>query len=151
MSRFLPLGLILLLAFSQAAFAQSCIDYDIYDAGRTYPGARLVVGYVADIQEQDLYSSSGARLQKAAQVMRQDRANVHKFGLGSEMDTHDGFFRSSSNRTLLENARYVTYCSQNIAELKRQIQQASVPGFLDVIVFQMIDSGRYVVFINVVG
>ena len=142
---------VFVLASSGMAIAQSCVDYDMYDAGKKYPGAAFIVNYIADIQEQDLYSSKGLRLSKAEQVLRQDRANVHKFGLGGEMDTRDGFFGKSANRALLEKAQYVTYCNTNLSELKRNILQGRVPGFVDVMVFKMLGTGRYVVFLNVVG
>ena len=141
----------ILLMGNSTALAQSCVDYDIYDAGKTYPEARLVVNYLTDIQEQDLYSSKGVRLSNAEQILRQDRANVHKFKIGSEMDTRDSFFGKSANRALLETAQLVTYCDVNLTALKRQILQGGVPGFLDVMVFKMLGSGRYRVFINVVG
>ena len=142
---------VILLMSNTTTLAQSCVDYDIYDAGKTYPGARLVVNYLADIQEQDLYSSKGVKLSNVGQILRQDRANVHKFKLGSEMDTHDRIFGKSANRALLETAQLVTYCDVNLTALKRQILQGGVPGFLDVLVFKMLGSGRYRVFINVVG
>lgn len=140
-----------LLLTNGAAMAQSCVDYDIYDAGKTYPGARFVVDYVADIQEQDLYNSKGHRLSNAKQILRQDRANVHKFGLGSEMDTRDGFFGKSKNRAILEKAQYVTYCGTNLADLETTILQGRVHGLLEVMLFKLHGTDRYVVFINVVG
>tara|TARA_R110002020_G_scaffold136630_17_gene304797 strand:- start:14384 stop:14590 length:207 start_codon:yes stop_codon:yes gene_type:complete len=53
--------------------------------------------------------------------------------------------------TLLENAQLVTYFNVNLSALKGQILQGRVPGLLDVMVFKMLNTGRYVVFTNVVG
>jgi len=142
---------VFLLVYNGSAFAQGCVDYDIYDVGKTYPGGKFIVNYLADIQEQDLYSSKGARLSSVEQILRQDRANVHKFKLGSEMDTHDRFFGRPANRALLDSAQLVTNCNVNLSALKSQILQGRVPGFLDVMVFKMLSTGRYVIFINVVS
>ncbi|MCY0149305.1 hypothetical protein OEG84_23620 [Hoeflea sp. G2-23] len=149
--RFWLAAFIFLCVNNSAAFAQGCVDYDIYDAGKTYPGARFIVNYLADIQEQDLYNSKGVGLSNAEQILRQDRANVHKFKTGSEMDSHDSFFGKPANRALLETGQLVTYCNINLTALKRQISQGRVPGLLDVMVFKMLGTGRYTVFINVVG
>ncbi len=140
-----------LLMNAGSALAQDCVGYDIYDAGRTYPGGTLLVSYVADIQEQDLFNSSGIRLQGVEQILRQDRANVHKFGLGSDIDTRDQFFNVPANRAILENTQLVTNCSADLSVLKSQISQARVPGFLEIMVFRMNGAKRYVAYINVVG
>jgi hypothetical protein len=142
---------VFLLVYGGSAFAQGCVDYDIYDAGKTYPGGEFIVNYLADIQRQDLYNSKGVRLSSVEQILRQDRANVHKFKIGSENDTHDRFFDSAANRALLENAELATYCKEDLVALKNQILQGQISGFLDVMVFKMRSTGRYVVFINVVG
>ncbi len=151
MFRSIAFAAAVLIAGTLGAAAQGCVDYDIYDAGYTYPGADFVVTYTTGIDEQDLYNSRGARLSTAAQVIRQDRANVHKFGLAGPADRGDDFFGRTSNRGVLDHARYVTYCYLNISQLKRDIVRGSVPGILDVLMFRMRGSGRYVVFLNVVG
>lgn len=62
----------------------------------------LIAGYSAYIGQDDLYNSNGARLTEPWQVIRQDRANVHKFGIRQPGDESDGFFGSVRNRELAE-------------------------------------------------
>lgn len=62
----------------------------------------LVGEYQAYISEQDLYNSSGARLTAPWQVVRQDRANYHKFGKRDADDQYDDFFASAKNREIVE-------------------------------------------------
>jgi hypothetical protein len=58
--------------------------------------------YVARLSRQDHFNSNGQRLQSAAAIIRQDRANFHKFGRRDSEDEHDVFFASTSNRALFE-------------------------------------------------
>lgn len=54
-------------------------------------------GYWAYIGRADLFNSKGQRLTTAVQVLRQDRANVHRFGImqrGDEWDPYFGSFRA---------------------------------------------------------
>ena len=62
----------------------------------------LVESYSTRLSEQDHFSSSGERLRSAAAIIRQDRANFHKFGRRDPDDQHEAFFSSSSNREALE-------------------------------------------------
>jgi hypothetical protein len=62
----------------------------------------LIASYSAYIGQDDLYNSNGARLTEPWQVIRQDRANVHKFGIRQPGDERDGFFGSVRNRELAE-------------------------------------------------
>ena len=62
----------------------------------------LIASYGAYIGQDDLYNSNGARLTEPWQVIRQDRANVHKFGIRQPGDESDGFFGSVRNRELAE-------------------------------------------------
>lgn len=62
----------------------------------------LIESYGAYIGEDDLYNSNGARLTQPWQVIRQDRANVHRFGIRQRGDDIDGFFGSARNRELAE-------------------------------------------------
>ena len=62
----------------------------------------LIASYSAYIGQDDLYNSNGARLTEPWQVIRQDRANVHKFGIRQPGDESDGFFGSVRNRELAE-------------------------------------------------
>lgn len=62
----------------------------------------LVGQYVAYIGTDDLYNSNGARLSEPWQVLRQDRANVHRFGVSQPGDQSDSFFGSIDNRAIME-------------------------------------------------
>lgn len=62
----------------------------------------LVESYGAYIGQDDLYNSSDERLTQPWQVIRQDRANVHRFGVSQPGDDLDNFFASARNRELAE-------------------------------------------------
>lgn len=63
---------------------------------------QLLASYSATISEDDLYNSSGERLTKPWQVLRQDRANVHEFGISQRGDERDRYFSRKANRALFE-------------------------------------------------
>ena len=58
--------------------------------------------YVARLSAKDHFNSSGGRLDSAAAIIRQDRANFHKFGRRDAEDESDDFFANARNRELLE-------------------------------------------------
>ncbi|MDT8855781.1 hypothetical protein RNZ50_12290 [Paracoccaceae bacterium Fryx2] len=49
-----------------------------------------------------LYNSDGARLGQPWQVLRQDRANFHRFRIRQEGDESDPFFGDANNRAAME-------------------------------------------------
>lgn len=63
---------------------------------------QLVGEYVAYIGPQDLVNSKGARLKEPWQILRQDRANFHRFGKGDPQDGWDDFFHDAGNRESME-------------------------------------------------
>ncbi|URK87628.1 hypothetical protein LP421_06780 [Rhizobium sp. RCAM05350] len=63
---------------------------------------RLVEEYNAYIGEEDLYNSNGEALTEPWQVIRQDRANYHRYGVSQPGDEGDGFFASAKNREKAE-------------------------------------------------
>lgn len=63
---------------------------------------QLLDSYVAFIGEADLHNSSGARLTEPWQVLRQDRANFHRFGISQPGDEWDSFFGDIDNRAAME-------------------------------------------------
>ena len=71
--------------FGNAAFAQE-----------------IVGSYVAYIGQDDLYNSSGNLLTEPWQILRQDRANYHRFGISHRGDEWDSFFGSIDNRAIME-------------------------------------------------
>lgn len=63
----------------------------------------LVSSYQAWIGRDDLYNSSGSRLTKPWQIVRQDRANFHAYGIRDDGDEGDDFFVDPANRQALES------------------------------------------------
>ena len=80
----------------------------------------LVGAYVAYIGQQDLYNSRGVRLSAPWQVLRQDRANYHRFGISQPGDEWDPFFGSIDNRAAMErmimNGRIDPGARQNLLQ-----------------------------------
>jgi hypothetical protein len=70
--------------------------------GQTANAQELIGAYVAYIGQADLYNSSGTRLREPWQIMRQDRANFHRFGVSQGGDEWDPFFGSIDNRATME-------------------------------------------------
>ena len=63
---------------------------------------QLLEVYTARLGSEDHFNSRGQRLRNAAAIIRQDRANFHKFGVRDREDTSDDFFSSKRNRAVLE-------------------------------------------------
>ncbi|MFO1352146.1 MAG: hypothetical protein U1F68_16270 [Gammaproteobacteria bacterium] len=63
---------------------------------------RLIERYSARLSAQDHFNSNGERLSSPAAIIRQDRANYHKFGKRDDEDEDDNYFAEASNRALLE-------------------------------------------------
>ena len=64
--------------------------------------AELIGSYNAWLSHADHYNSNGQRLTSAAAIIRQDRANFHKFGIQDDGDESDSYFDNVDNRALLE-------------------------------------------------
>ncbi|MBZ0216356.1 MAG: hypothetical protein K8F25_07385 [Fimbriimonadaceae bacterium] len=64
--------------------------------------AELLESYQAYLSRNDHYNSRGERLRSAAAIIRQDRANFHRFGLRDDGDDWDSFFENKTNRARLE-------------------------------------------------
>ena len=62
----------------------------------------LIDSYLARLGPNDHYNSRGKRLTSAAAVIRQDRANYHKFGLRDPEDENDSVFADIQQRAFLE-------------------------------------------------
>ena len=62
----------------------------------------MIESYQARLSAQDHCNSSGQPLKGAAAIIRQDRANVHKFGIRDPEDQSDRFFQNAKNRETLE-------------------------------------------------
>jgi hypothetical protein len=63
---------------------------------------QLIGSYVALLSERDHFNSNGVRLTSAAAIIRQDRANFHRFGIRDPEDQDDPFFGDQANREALE-------------------------------------------------
>lgn len=67
----------------------------------------VVDDYCTRISENDKVASDGYQLSDAASILRQDRANFHKFGLADDEDEGDNSFASTQARAripaLLDN------------------------------------------------
>ena len=76
--------------------------------------AESVIGqYVAYIGRDDLYNSNGARLSEPWQVLRQDRANFHRFKVSQPGDEWDSFFSNIDNRAIMERMVMNGYIDPN--------------------------------------
>jgi len=71
-------------------------------ASASVQAAELVEAYTAVLSERDHFNSNGERLNSAAAIIRQDRANLHKFGKGDPGDEGDRYFAKAENRARLE-------------------------------------------------
>lgn len=82
-------------------FAAACAATLMVSTGAAHAD-ELLESYDAYIGQDDLYNSSNERLTQPWQVIRQDRANVHRFGIRQPGDDIDNFFASARNRDLAE-------------------------------------------------
>ena len=62
----------------------------------------MLGSYVARISDRDHHASDGYELSSAAQMVRQDRANWHKFHRRDADDQGDDWFGSNEDRAYLE-------------------------------------------------
>jgi hypothetical protein len=70
-------------------------------APRTQPShteEMIVESYTARLSSKDHFNSDGVRLKLVADIIRQDRANYHKFNVRDNDDTGDNFFSDKDNR-----------------------------------------------------
>lgn len=91
----------------------------------------VVGGYAAWIGQDDLYNSNGARLNEPWQILRQDRANYHRFNIWQEGDEWDPFFDDADNRAAME----------------RMIMQ----GYMDPAAARAIVRGNVLVYVTIYG
>ena len=85
----------------KAIFAAACAAVFMVSTGAAHAD-ELLESYSAYIGQDDLYNSNNERLTQPWQVIRQDRANVHRFGIRQPGDDIDSFFASARNRDLAE-------------------------------------------------
>jgi len=70
----------------------------------TFPAAAdtYLGSYVTRISQDDKFASDNYPLSTAAQMVRQDRANWHRFGRGDAEDQDDPWFGSAKSRERLQ-------------------------------------------------
>ena len=110
-------------------------------AGLPAAAQQLLDSYVAVIGTDDLYNSKGARLGEPWQILRQDRANYHRFGIRQQGDQGDSFFASKNNRAIMERMVMNGY-------IERQASRDIVSGNAVVIV-EIYGSGGHGNYVNV--
>jgi hypothetical protein len=64
----------------------------------SYAEEALVDSYTARLSSEDHFNSDGQRLKNVADIIRQDRANYHKFNVRDNDDNGDSFFADKDNR-----------------------------------------------------
>jgi hypothetical protein len=62
----------------------------------------FIESYTARLSARDHFNSNGERLQSAAAIIRQDRANFYVYGLRDSEDQPDSYFSNKGNRARLE-------------------------------------------------
>jgi len=90
---------------------------------------KLIGSYVAYIGWEDLHNSNGQRLTQYWQIIRQDRANFHRFGIRHDGDQWDPFFADANNRATLER---LVMNSGIDSHSRRMITQGNTPVFVEI-------------------
>lgn len=94
--RFVWLAVALLIAFV------GFIALGALFTGPASAQGRIVTEYTARIGPNDHFNSRGDRLDTVAAILRQDRANMHRFDLADEEDESDDYFVDAETRGLFE-------------------------------------------------
>ena len=63
---------------------------------------QLLADYTTFLSWNDHFNSNGQRLTEPWQVIRQDRANYHRYGTGDPQDGWDNFFSDANTRARAE-------------------------------------------------
>lgn len=75
----------------------------LWSSASNVSAQELIASYTAHLSSQDHFNSRAIRLRNAAAIIRQDRANFHRFGIRDPADQWDSFFASKSNRARMES------------------------------------------------
>ena len=101
------IGLAVALAFASFAIAQPAL-------AQSAP----IDGYCAQISDNDKYASDGFQLTDAGSILRQDRANYHRFGTPDADDYGDNSFDTVAARerlpSMLDNGFIEPYIAREI-------------------------------------
>ncbi|MGP6087376.1 hypothetical protein [Antarctobacter jejuensis] len=103
---------------------------------------QLMGSYSAYIGNQDLYNSNGVRLSSPAQVLRQDRANYHRFGISQYGDEWDPYFGDINTRARLEQL-------VNSSNLTPYVRNSIMQGNVHIIV-NVYGQGGWISFVEIV-
>ncbi|MCC5971419.1 MAG: hypothetical protein JJU15_15855 [Pararhodobacter sp.] len=95
----------------------------------TASAQNLIGSYVTYIGWEDLHNSNGQRLGEYWQILRQDRANFHRFNIRHQGDEWDPFFADPGNRATLEQ---LVRNSRTDPYTRRMIVQGNVPVFVEI-------------------
>lgn len=71
----------------------------------------LLDTYIARLSYADHRNSSGQRITTVAGVIRQDRANYHRYSIRDSQDQYDSVFGSEHNRDIMEAKLALGSCS----------------------------------------
>ncbi|MEM7439856.1 MAG: hypothetical protein AAF393_09675 [Pseudomonadota bacterium] len=102
--------------------------------GHSATAQQLVGSYIAVIGREDLYNSRGVRLRQPWQILRQDRANFHRFGIRHRGDTSDNFFANLNNRAIMERMVMNGY-------IDRRAAATLVNGYSDAVLVRIYGRG----------
>lgn len=121
-----------LLSILFAVCAFSAVDVNAQD---------LITQYNTYISDNDIENSDGERLASVEEILRQDRANVYRFGNPDQDPTEDGsddFFASQKRRAMID-AMY-----QNGSGVEGALKKAILRGDASITVsVYRTGSGRY--------
>ena len=80
----------------------------------------LIVEYYATLTPSDTYNSRGAPLNDVCAIVRQDRANVHKFG-NPDGDRPDDFFTSPDRRAMITGKCVYDRSHHTVERIRNQV------------------------------
>lgn len=83
---------------------------------RDVPVPPVAPGYTARLSRQDRLNSKGQPLTQLSEILRQDRANFHRFQRRDSEDSNDPWFESAPSRAFFETARIEVLGGQAVTE-----------------------------------
>jgi hypothetical protein len=99
----------------------------------------IIEGYIARLSAKDHFSSRGERLQSAAAIIRQDRANYYVYNIRDEEDEPDEFFASKANRERLE--QMLEHGTSQAGSVRRVVNGTPL---IKVLIFKNSSGGIYI-------
>ncbi|WP_417768942.1 hypothetical protein [Stappia sp.] len=87
---------------------------------------RMIGGYMTYLGPEDRVNSRGARLTSAAAIVRQDRANFHRFGIRHAEDENDRWFGNPGHRQAMEELIVVSPGEARIIERQDALVYVSI-------------------------